>query len=79
MDPNRFYFANREQVSRFITRWDLLLLILIFSVLFFLAWAGQQMATPYSLGDPLPISLNPNKLPFYALRTVLRMFIALIF
>ena len=79
MDPNRFYFANREQVSRFITRWDLLILIFVFSVLFFLAWAGQQMATPYSLGDPLPISLSPNILPFYALRTVLRMFIALIF
>ena len=78
MDSNRFYFANRENVSRFINRWDLLLLILVFSILFFLGWAGKQMATPYSLGEPLPISLDPIKLPFYALRTVLRMFIALI-
>ena len=78
MRNNRFYFANRENVSRFINRWDLLLLILIFSVLFFLGWAGKQMATPYSLGEPLPIYLDPSKLPFYALRTVLRMFIALI-
>lgn len=77
MDTNRFYFANRENVSRFINRWDLLLLILIFSVLFFLGWTSQQMATPYALGDPLPISLDPVKLPFYACRTVLRMFIAL--
>jgi NitT/TauT family transport system permease protein len=76
---NRFYFTNRESVSRFINRWDLLLLILIFSILFFLGWAGRQMATPYLLGTPLPISLDPSKLPFYALRTVLRMFIALIF
>jgi NitT/TauT family transport system permease protein len=75
----RFYFTNRDTVGRFINRWDLLLLILIFSVLFFLAWAGQQMATPYSLGEPLPISLNPMHLPFYALRTVIRMFIALFF
>jgi len=74
---NHFYFANREGVDRFINRWDFLLLILVFSILFFLGWAGMQMATPYSLGEPLPISLLPVHLPFYALRTVLRMFIAL--
>lgn len=78
MRNSRFYFANRENVSRFFNRWDLFLLILIFSVIYFLSWAGQQMASPYQLGDPLPISLDPQKLPFYALRTVLRMFIALI-
>ena len=78
VDNNRFYFANRENVSRFINRWDLLLLILVFSILFFLGWAGMQMATPYSLGEQLTISLDPIQLPFYALRTVLRMFIALI-
>lgn len=77
MRNSRFYFANREDVGRFINRWDLLLLILILSVLFFLGWAGKQMASPYQLGDPLPISLDPAKLPFYALRTVLRMFVAL--
>jgi len=74
---SRFYFANRENVSRFINRWDILLLILVFFVLFFLGWAGKQMASPYQLGEPLPISLDPIKLPFYASRTVLRMFIAL--
>lgn len=74
----RFYFANRENVSRYINRWDLLLIILIFAVLFFLGWAGKQMTSPYQLGEPLPISLDPAKLPFYALRTVLRMFVALI-
>ena len=77
MANNHVYFANRENVSRFINRWDLLLLILILSILFFLGWAGTQMVTPYSLGEPLPLSLLPSKLPFYALRTVLRMFIAL--
>ncbi|KGP62933.1 sulfonate ABC transporter permease [Legionella norrlandica] len=79
MSNSRFYFANPTKFSRFINRWDLLLLILIFSVLFFLGWAGSQMATPYQLGDQIPISLEPSNLPFYALRTVLRMFIALIF
>ena len=77
MDYNRIYFANRENIGRFVNRWDLLLLILVLSVFFFLGWAGSQMATPYQLGDPLAISLAPEKLPFYALRTVLRMFIAL--
>lgn len=77
MRNSRFYFANRENVSRFINRWDILLLILIFLILFFLGWAGKQMASPYQLGEPLVISLDPSKLPFYALRTVLRMFIAL--
>ena len=77
MNYTRFYFANRENVGRFVNRWDLLLLILILSLLFFLGWAGTQMTTPYQLGDQLPISLDPAKLPFYALRTVLRMFIAL--
>ena len=78
MSNHHFYFSNRDSVSRFINRWDFLLLILVFSILFFLGWAGAQMATPYSLGEQLPISLAPIQLPFYALRTVLRMFIALI-
>jgi NitT/TauT family transport system permease protein len=74
----RFYFANRDNVSRYINRMDILLLILILSLIFFLGWAGKQMATPYQLGEQLSITLNPAILPFYALRTVLRMFIALI-
>ncbi|MCX7116971.1 MAG: ABC transporter permease subunit [Legionellales bacterium] len=73
-----FYFANRENVSRLFNRWDILLLILIFSILFLLSLAGKQMATPYALGTPLSISLAPSELPFYALRTVLRLFIGLI-
>ena len=77
MSNNRFYFANRDNVSRYFNRWDLLLFMLVLSILFFLGWAGKQMATPYALGTPIPISLAPTVLPFYALRTVLRMFIAL--
>lgn len=76
---SRFYFANPDKVGRFVNRWDLLLLVIIFSVIFFLGWAGSQMALPYQLGEQIPISLAPSNLPFYALRTVLRLFIALIF
>lgn len=75
----RFYFTNRDNVSRFFNRWDILLLILFISILFFLGKTSQQMATPYALGEPLPISLSVINLPSYALRTVLRMFIALFF
>jgi NitT/TauT family transport system permease protein len=70
---------NREPIRRLINGWDLLLLVALIFVLFSLGRAGQQMATPYAIGQPLPISLDPTSLPFYALRTVLRMFIALSF
>lgn len=79
MGISRFYFASPESVGRYINRWDLLLIIIIFSVLFFLGWAGSQMAIPYQIGEQIPISLDPINLPFYALRTVIRLFIALIF
>jgi len=78
VQDDRFYFAYRDGVSRYFNRWDLMLLVLVIAVLFFLGWGGKQMASPYELGEPLPISLSPSWLPFYALRTVLRMFIALV-
>ena len=79
MNNKRFYFNTPENISRYVNQWDIFLIILIFCILFFLAWAGQQMATPYALGTPLHISLSPSALPFYALRTVLRLFVALFF
>lgn len=77
MKQNHFYFDTRENVGRIFNTWDLLLLILVLAVLFFLGWTGEKMATPYALGEPISISLSAAKLPEYALRTVLRMFIAL--
>src|SRR5262249_45894383 len=58
--------------------WDLLALPLVLGLLALLAWGGAQMSTPYQFGQPLPISLDPWVLPQYALRTVLRMVMALI-
>src|SRR3990167_1867355 len=78
MNNKPFYFSSPEKISRYVNQWDLALLVFIFLILFFLAWAGQQMTTPYELGEPLAISLSPEKLPFYALRTVTRLFAALI-
>lgn len=59
-------------------RWDILLLPLVFGGLFLLAWGGHQMAVPYRFGEALPISLDPARLPEYALRTTLRMGAALL-
>lgn len=44
-------------------RWDWALLPLVLAALFALAWGGAQMARPYQLGQPLPISLDPSALP----------------
>lgn len=79
MAGNRFYFSNQESKRRFLSPWDLLILLILISVLFALGWTSGQMATPYELGKPIPISLDVHALPLYALRTVLRMFIALCF
>ena len=79
MKEKRFYFSSPEKVAPYINQWDLLILILVCLLLFMLAWVGQQMATPYDIGQPIPISLSPSMLPGYALRTVARLFIALIF
>ncbi len=53
--------------------WDLAALPLVLGVLWLLAFGGAQMSTPYNLGDPLPMTLNPDSLPYYLLRSFLRM------
>lgn len=57
--------------------WDIFAFVLVFSLIFVFAWSVRQMAVPYQLGTVIPISLSPRYLPFYALRTVMRMVIAL--
>jgi NitT/TauT family transport system permease protein len=59
------------------TIWDLIALPLVLGVIALLAWGGREMSAPYH-GEELPISLDPAVLPEYALRTVLRMFMALV-
>lgn len=58
-------------------RWDWALLPLVLGILAALAFGASQMAKPYAVGTPLPISLDPAYLPYYLLRTTLRMFMAL--
>jgi len=58
--------------------WDILAFIFVFSVILLFAWSAKQMTVPYHVGAVIPISLEPYYLPFYALRTVCRMLIALV-
>lgn len=59
--------------------WDAVAFCVFFGIVILLAYGAQQMAVPYQLGQAIPISLSPKYLPYYALRTVLRMFIGLFF
>jgi NitT/TauT family transport system permease protein len=58
--------------------WDLVALPLVFGLIALIAWGGLAMTARYHIGDALPISLDPWRLPEYALRTVLRMAAALV-
>ena len=58
-------------------RWDWAMLPLVLAAFSLLALAASQMALPFHLGEVLPISLDPWVLPYYLLRTTLRMFLAL--
>jgi len=57
--------------------WDVISIFCIFTIFFFLGKAASGMDTPYQLGEQLPISLYTTALPYYALRSVIRMAIAL--
>lgn len=57
--------------------WDLLALLLVLGTIAVLAWGSRQMTAPYTAGTALGVTLDPRHLPAYALRTVLRMAIAL--
>jgi len=58
--------------------WDMALIPVVFALLALLAYGGGQMSVPYDVGTPLPLSLDPSHLPYYLLRSALRMGAALI-
>ena len=58
-------------------RWDWILLPLVLAVLASIAFGAMQMTRPFTVGEVTPISLDPAYLPYYLLRTMLRMFTAL--
>jgi len=72
--PNR---TGRSFLATTPNRWDWALLPLVLAVLAATAYGAMQMARPFVLGQPTPVSLDPSFLPYYLLRTILRMFTAL--
>ena len=76
MNQNKQFFP-RQVVEAGGNRWDWALLPVVLALFVLLAYGAAQMAHPYQLGETLPLSLEPTNLPYYLLRTTLRMFIAL--
>src|SRR5438552_2740538 len=74
---NNHQFFSRPAVEAGGRRWDWAVLPLMLALLILVAYGASQMARPYRLGDALPLSLDPAYLPYYLLRTTLRMFAAL--
>ncbi|CAN5302456.1 ABC transporter permease subunit [soil metagenome] len=70
-------FFPRQVVDSSGNRWDWALLPVVLAVLFGLAYAGSQMTRPYAVGESIALSLDPAVLPYYLLRTTMRMFLAL--
>jgi NitT/TauT family transport system permease protein len=77
MQEQRHEFFPRQVVEPALNRWDWALLPLVLAGFSLLALAATQMARPFHVGEVLPISLDPLALPYYLLRTTLRMFLAL--
>ena len=58
--------------------WDIVALILVIGALVLIVYGGEQTAAPLSALDVVPVSLDPNNLPAYALRTTMRMLLAIV-
>src|SRR5215469_14133742 len=58
--------------------WDLVALILVIGTMVLLVYGGEQTTLPLSALDVTPVSLDPGNLPIYALRTTMRMLLAII-
>ena len=58
--------------------WDAVALPIVLGFVALMAYGGQQAVVPFQLGDQVPVSLDPAYLPEYAMRTVMRMAVALI-
>lgn len=78
MQPMRNTYTKNEAISWPIPNyWDGLALVLVLAVIVVLVMGAGQMSGHFDLGQQIPVSLSPLKLPYYALRSVMRMFIAL--
>jgi NitT/TauT family transport system permease protein len=58
--------------------WDLVALILVIGAMVLIVYGGEQTTAPLSTLDVTPVSLDPANLPAYALRTTMRMLLAIV-
>jgi len=58
--------------------WDAVALILVIGAMVLIVYGGRQTTLPLSALDVSPVSLDPSNLPFYALRTTMRMLLAIV-
>jgi NitT/TauT family transport system permease protein len=58
--------------------WDLVALILVVGAMVLIVYGGEQTTLPLSALDVAPVTLDPANLPLYALRTTLRMLLAIV-
>jgi NitT/TauT family transport system permease protein len=58
--------------------WDVLIFALVIGLLALIAYGGHETSQPMAVANRVPISLNPWNLPYYALRTTLRMLLGLV-
>ena len=57
---------------------DLVALILVIGAMVLIVYGGEQTTLPLSAIETTPVSLDPANLPLYALRTTMRMLLAII-
>ncbi len=58
--------------------WDIVALILVIGAMVTIVYGGKQTTLPLSALDVAPVSLDPANLPGYALRTTMRMLLAMV-
>jgi NitT/TauT family transport system permease protein len=57
--------------------WDIVALILVIGTMVLIVYGGEQTVLPLSTLNTSPVSLDPAHLPLYALRTTMRMLLAI--
>ncbi|UFZ02512.1 ABC transporter permease subunit [Bradyrhizobium ontarionense] len=57
--------------------WDIVALIIVVGAMVLIVYGGEQTTQPLSALDTAPVTLDPANLPLYALRTTLRMLLAI--
>ena len=58
--------------------WDAVALVLVVGAMVLIVYGGEQTTLPLSTLDTSPVSLDPANLPLYALRTTMRMLLAIV-